>query len=314
MLNILNKFSEKRILVIGDVMLDRYVYGRVKRISPEAPVSVLDVTGTDEALGGAGNVAANVASLGAHCDLIGVVGNDPASGRVHSLMPGGVSCHLVTDTTRPTTVKERYVATLHHTHLLRSDIESTEPITDKTEFLVRNEIENRVRAADAVIVADYAKGVITPLVLNTLYGARKITVTNPRGSDSNRYFGTTYFCLNLGELERLTRSQSMWGEGDINRGVAELRSRTGCDGAIVTNGEDGLTAVGRLTTHYAAEPVVVCDVSGAGDSVIAAATLALASGADIHTAGLIGNWAGGVAVSKAGTSRVSIGELRYKAS
>jgi len=317
MLKIIDSFPTKRIAVIGDVMLDRYVYGKVRRISPEAPVSVLDVTETNEALGGAANVAANIAALGAQCDLVGVVGGDAAGVRVHQLMQEGVMCHLVTDSTRPTTVKERMVAEMHNTHLLRCDTESTEPISDKTEFCVRNEIINRVRHADAVIIADYAKGVITPLTLQTIFGEakNKIVVTNPRGSDSNRYFGTTYFCLNLGELEKLTCLSPLRGEVDISRAVAELRSRTCCKGAIVTQGDEGLTVVGKngATLGFVADAKRVVDVSGAGDSVIAAVTLALASAGDIYSAGNIGNWVGGIAVGKAGTSRVYLDELRDKA-
>src|ERR1700722_16866762 len=191
--HVLDQFAHKRLLVVGDIMLDRFVYGTVSRISPEAPAPVINTAPPEEVIGGAGNVARNVAALGAACDIVAVVGRDDAALCIHRHLSSypGISPVLVEAPGRVTTVKTRFVAYLHNTHLLRADIEQTAPVEAEIEEAVIAAVEARLGAADALILSDYAKGVLTPRVIAALIAAArqadKPVIVDPKGEDYSRY-------------------------------------------------------------------------------------------------------------------------------
>src|ERR1700678_1263243 len=171
--NVIDHFAAKRVLVVGDIMLDRFVYGHVSRISPEAPAPVINTAAPEEVIGGAGNVARNIASLGAACDIVAVVGNDEAAQciRRHLASQRGITPALVEARDRVTTVKTRFVAYLHNTHLLRADTEVTTPVDAVIEHAVVTMVESRLKDTDAVILSDYSKGVLTPRVVSGVIAA-----------------------------------------------------------------------------------------------------------------------------------------------
>ena len=204
--SVLDQFGHKRLLVVGDIMLDRFVYGTVSRISPEAPAPVINTAPPEEVIGGAGNVARNVAALGAACDIVAVVGRDDAALCIHRHLASypGITPVLVEAPGRVTTVKTRFVAYLHNTHLLRADIEETTPVGAEIEDAILAAVEGRLAGADAVVLSDYGKGMLTARVISGVISAaqraRKPVIVDPKGIDYSRYRGATALTPNAGEL------------------------------------------------------------------------------------------------------------------
>ena len=203
---VLENFAKRRILVIGDLMLDRFNYGSVGRISPEAPAAVINLDRVEEAVGGAGNVARNIASLEAHCDLLGMVGTDEGANaicRCLSALPN-IEGHLVHAPERVTTVKSRFVAKLHNTHLLRADVEDLSPIEYNVEQKVIRIAAEMMSQIDAVLLSDYSKGLLSDAVvrniIDTAHGAGKLVVVDPKGRRYERYAGAHFMTPNLIEL------------------------------------------------------------------------------------------------------------------
>jgi D-beta-D-heptose 7-phosphate kinase / D-beta-D-heptose 1-phosphate adenosyltransferase len=315
---VLDHFGTKRVLVVGDIMLDRFVYGQVSRISPEAPAPVIETAGPVDVIGGAGNVARNIASLGAACDIVAVVGRDEAAGTIRKFLQDCAinADSLVEDSGRVSTVKTRFVANLHNTHLLRADTEDKSPVSDKIADAIIATVRSRIPYVDAIIISDYAKGVLTPKVLAAVLAAAKAAakpvIVDPKGLDYSRYGGATVITPNVGELAQALGRPVTNDETSLAAAAAELIERTGCESVLLTRGERGMMIVPREgeALSFAAAARRVVDVSGAGDTVVASFALAYVTDAGVHNAARLANAAAGVVVSKKGTSQVSAQELR----
>ena len=305
-------------LVVGDVMLDRFVYGHVSRISPEAPAPVIETSGPLDIVGGSGNVVRNIVSLGAACEIIAVVGRDDAARTVRqhlqdiNVPTGG----LIEVEGRVTTVKTRFVAYLHNTHLLRADTEETKPIGKDVEDAIIASVESWMDAADAVILSDYAKGVLTSRVIAAVIGAArragKPVIIDPKGHDYSRYRGATAVTPNAAELAQALGRPVMNDEAAVRAAALALAGEVDCDVVLVKRGERGVLIVSRdgQAASFDATARRVVDVSGAGDTAVAGFTLALVCGAGIRNAAHLANVAAGVVVGKKGTSQVTATELR----
>jgi D-beta-D-heptose 7-phosphate kinase / D-beta-D-heptose 1-phosphate adenosyltransferase len=309
--------SAQTVLCIGDLMLDDFVYGEVTRISPEAPAPVLAVQRSETNIGGAGNVARNLASLGVRCIFVGMIGEDDASHALKEALRAQplIEAQLVSDASRPTTRKMRFVSEHFSTHLLRADWEDTKPVAkDQEQALIDRALEVLPRAG-AVVLSDYAKGVLTPRVIRAVIdaanAARKPVIVDPKGMDYSIYRGATLITPNRQELAAATRLRADSDE-EIVAAAAALLKLVESKAALVTRSEHGMTllAAGEEPVHVAAYPVKVRDVSGAGDTVAAVLAAMLAARAGFEPAMRAANAAAAVAVSKRGTATVSVAELR----
>lgn len=312
---ILNAFADRRILVVGDVMLDEYIWGHTTRISPEAPVPVLDVQRTTHTLGGAANVARNVREMGGAVTLFGVVGSDPGADMLlASLEANGCPADcLVVGEDRLTTIKTRVV--VQNQQIVRIDRETKKPVCEAVTDSLLSRIEAALPGADAVILSDYAKGVLTDrLVRRVIKKAKEHRVSvaaNLKPPHVEAFRGATLLTLNLAEAERA------WGHPIIDamsvcRCGQTLRKRLACKGLLITRGGDGVVLFTSSGAPLAipAHRVQVFDVTGAGDTVISAASLALSTGATCAEAAAIGNLAGNIKVTKLGTAAVDRNEIR----
>ncbi|MBO0332729.1 D-glycero-beta-D-manno-heptose-7-phosphate kinase [Sneathiella sp. CAU 1612] len=314
LLNILDKVSSVDVLVVGDVMLDRFVYGSTARISPEAPIPILSITHQSQMLGGAGNVVRNIASLGGKARLISVIGEDAEGREIESIFAtqGATTPHLVKSVGRPTTVKTRFIA--DGQQLLRSDHEATHQLQPQTAGNVIKTFQGAVKTADIIVLSDYAKGVLSDTVLRHViaYATEKNIpiIADPKARDFGRYAGVTLLTPNRKEM--IAASGMPCGSNhEVEQAAREVMRKSGVSAILVTRSEAGMSLVTKDDAHHiAAEAQEVYDVSGAGDSVIAALSLALAAGASLTDAARIANLAGGIAVSKSGTAAVTKAEIR----
>jgi rfaE bifunctional protein kinase chain/domain len=299
--------SRVRVLVAGDVMLDRYWFGDVSRISPEAPVPVVHVKRTEERPGGAANVARNVTALGAKCRLLSVVGNDEAARTLEGLLAGEhVQASLHRDAALSTTVKLRVIG--QQQQLLRIDFErapSKEVLAAKLD-----EYERLVSEADAVVLSDYGKGGLER-VQDMIRAARRLgkpVLVDPKGDDYARYRGATLLTPNRGEFREVAGRWS--DEADLTRRAQKLRQDLDLEALIVTRSEEGMSLFTAKESHH--EPTQareVYDVSGAGDTVIGVLALMVGAGADLHAAMRVANHAAGIVVGKLGTAVAHRDEL-----
>jgi D-beta-D-heptose 7-phosphate kinase/D-beta-D-heptose 1-phosphate adenosyltransferase len=311
---IIARFAGRRILVLGDLMLDRYLWGRVERISPEAPVPVVEVERETFALGGAGNVAANLQTLGAEPVLVGVVGEDDDGARLmETLRQRGVATGgVVREASRPTTVKTRIIA--HAQQVVRADRESRADLDGPTLSALGAELDAEIARCDGMIVSDYGKGVITKRSLERALGrarARKLTVSvDPKESHIDAYRGVSILTPNQHEAgymqgHRVADDASLmvvgWG----------LQQRLDAEAVLVTRGPDGMSLFekGGRYTHLPTVAREVYDVTGAGDTVVSVVALALAAGADYPTASHLSNHAAGVVIREVGTAACTPAQL-----
>jgi len=307
------RFAHCRVVVVGDVMLDRYLVGRVRRISPEAPVPIVEIERTIERPGGAANVAANLRRLGAVPYLVGVIGNDPDGRRLVEILREMdiAPSSLITVSGRPTTVKTRIVAAGQQ--IARVDRETAALLDAQTlERLL--EAYHRVAAADATILSDYAKGVLgrslCRAVISHSRTSGRIIVVDPKGRDYERYTGATAITPNLTEA-----AQALGVDVPERVSLDEARrfflDRLGLAAAIITRGERGMVVLepGRPPLELPASARDIADVTGAGDTVVSTLALALSVGATIEEAARLANTAAGVVVGKAGTAVISVDEL-----
>ncbi len=309
-------FTQITIVIVGDIMLDRFVEGDIERISPEAPVPVLRLSRTREMSGGAGNVAANIASLGARAVLIGLVGHDEAATALRRLTAGGhIEPLLVTSDTRPTIRKTRFIAARQQ--VVRIDEESLEPLTIHEEDALIEAVTSRLDAAHAIILSDYGKSTLSRrLVRHVMASAVTLRVpvfVDPKGDDFARYDGAACITPNQKELARAT-GLPVRDESDIAAACTTLFARVKADAILTTRSEKGMTLVERSMppVSISARAREVFDVSGAGDTVIAALAVAHASGRSLTQAMRIANAAAGVVVSKLGTATVTLAELMHE--
>ena len=311
--------ARRTVLCVGDLMLDEFVYGEVSRISPEAPAPVIAVQRSDIHVGGAGNVARNIASIGARCIFVGLVGDDDAGATLRSELAKdrAIETVLVCDPTRPTTRKVRFVSEHFSTHMLRADWEITAPAAADIEQKLIDAILPLLPRADVVLLSDYAKGVLTARVIrNVIDAARRLgkpVIVDPKSANFAVYRGATLLTPNRKEFAEATRSRAD-SEASIAVAAHDAMKLADCDALLVTQSEHGMTLVPRKgePVHVPAHPVKVRDVSGAGDTVAAVLAATLATGADWETCLRMANAAAAVAVSKKGTAVVTVGELRRK--
>ncbi|HXQ39890.1 MAG TPA: D-glycero-beta-D-manno-heptose-7-phosphate kinase [Candidatus Udaeobacter sp.] len=312
--SLVERLSRARVLVLGDVMLDRYVYGEVERMSPEAPVPVLREKSQRAMPGGAGNVARNVAALGARALLIGLVGDD-GPGRELAAMLGeepGIEPRLIIDPARHTTLKTRFV--VGRQQLLRVDDETPIHAARETAAALLSALQASLPAVDIVLFSDYAKGVLSDDVLAraiaAVHGAGKRLIADPKSRDFTRYAGADLLTPNRQELSAAT---GVAGDDDEAVVAAARKAMGGARlGALLTTrGERGMTLVAGdgPALHIASEGREVFDVSGAGDTVIATLAAALAVGAELPQAARLANAAAGIAVGKLGTAVVHPADL-----
>jgi D-beta-D-heptose 7-phosphate kinase/D-beta-D-heptose 1-phosphate adenosyltransferase len=316
----LTDIARQTILCVGDLMLDDFVYGEVTRISPEAPAPVIAVSREDVIIGGAGNVARNVASLGARCVFVGVVGDDLAGKTLRAALSAGgsgIRSRLVVDPSRPTTRKLRFVSEHHSTHLLRADWELARPVGARVEAaLIRHALAALPRVG-AVILSDYAKGALTPrLIRAVIERARKLktpVVVDPKGSDFSIYRGATIITPNRRELADATR-QPVGSTAELAAAASTLARQAGSKAVLVTLSDQGmmLHERGAVPVHVPAYSVKVSDVSGAGDTVAAMLAVMLAMRTDLESAMRAANAAASVVVGKRGTATVTVAELRAR--
>ena len=300
-------FSAARILVVGDVMLDRYWFGDVSRISPEAPVPVVKVERSEERPGGAANVARNCASLGARVGLLSVVGNDEA-GRIlqRQMEEGGIAASLLPDAAIDTTVKLRVIG--RQQQLLRIDFETT-PSHEVLQAKLA-EFEQRLAGVDVVILSDYGKGGLAHIgdMIRLARAAGKKVLVDPKGEDYSKYRGATVITPNRSELRQVVGRWS--DEAQLAEKAQQLRSELELEALLVTRSEEGMSLYrDGEALHQPARAQEVFDVSGAGDTVIATLAAMMALGAPWSDAIHLANLAGGVVVGKLGTATVSREEL-----
>ena len=307
-------FRGKTVLVVGDLILDRYLWGAATRVSPEAPVLVVDVDREELRLGGAANVAHNVHALGATPALVGVLGEDASSERFRALLDThGVdgAWGLVTDASRRTTLKTRIIA--HHQQVLRADEETRTALTPALEADLWQRIEAALSRADAVLVSDYGKGVVTPRLLERLLPElerRGIpSAVDPKEEHFLRYTGVSVITPNLAEASQA------WGrrirtEAELLEAGCGLRERLRAQSVLVTRGEQGMslfTVEGH--THFPTRAQHVYDVTGAGDTVVATIATALAARAPLPEACVLANHAAGLVVAELGTAAARAEDL-----
>lgn len=310
---ILRTFRDAYVLVLGDVMLDEFVWGDVTRISPEAPVPVVDVRRESLHLGGAGNVLANLVALGARGSVVGVVGKDGAGERLQAGLRelGTRDQCLIIDDSRPSTTKTRIIA--HSQLVVRADRESRAPVTTKIEDQILSCLKDALKQADALVISDYDKGVVTPRILREILPIayeRVPVLVDPKLRNFNSYRPATLVTPN--HLEALRMSDTEDHSDDGSHSAAKvIREKLGCDAVLITRGDRGMMLLEANNQPVYVETAAreVYDVTGAGDTVIATLAASLASGATMLEAATLANHAAGIVVGKVGTATASADEL-----
>jgi D-beta-D-heptose 7-phosphate kinase / D-beta-D-heptose 1-phosphate adenosyltransferase len=292
--------GKQTVLCVGDLMLDDFVYGDVTRISPEAPTPVLAVRHNAIDIGGAGNVARNIAALGANCIFVALIGNDGAGQVLTDALAkfkGGIVPDLVVDRARQTTRKVRFVSEHHSTHLIRADWETTAPVSAESEAALIAYAEAALPQVGAVVLSDYAKGVLTPRVVRAVIDAArrrgKPVVVDPKSHDYSIYRGATLITPNAKELAAAVH-RPLASEQDIADAAAALVQTVACDAVLVTRSEEGMT------------------LQVAGETVAAVMSVLLAMKTPFEAAMRAANAAAAVVVGKRGTATVSLAELRHR--
>ena len=305
---------DRKVVVLGDVMLDEFVWGDVTRISPEAPVPVVDIQRESFHLGGAANVLANLVALGARASVVGVVGNDAAGERLRSsLRAAGADQdeYLVTDEHRPSTVKTRIIA--HSQLVVRADRESRRPVNGQTEARIIEALRAALENAAALIVSDYDKGVVTPRILEKILPLaydRVPVLIDPKLRNFSAYRPATLVTPNHHEALRMASLEADTDEG-LHEAARRIRAELGCDAVLITRGDRGMMLLegAGAPVYVATAAREVYDVTGAGDTVIATLAAALAAGSSLIEAAALANHAAGIVVGKVGTATASAGEL-----
>ena len=305
---IVHEFKNKRILVLGDLMLDKYIWGNVTRISPEAPVPVVKVMKDTSCLGGAGNVSYNLESLGAISLLVGVVGKDQEGEWIKSHVPDNRG--IFSDAKRPTTVKTRIIA--HHQQVVRVDQEKKTPITAQIEKNIINLIQRE--DYDGILISDYNKGTLSKSLMQKVLPfakQKKIPVfVDPKVENIFLFSPVTLITPNHFEAEKIV-NQKCDDDARVEKAGQKIRSRLSAKYLILKRGEQGMSVFekGKKAFHIPTQAKEVYDVTGAGDTVIAAATLAILSGASIREAAYLANISAGIVVGKIGTAALTTDEL-----
>lgn len=313
---LIQQFQNTAVLVIGDVILDEYIWGTVTRISPEAPVPVIDVVSESQRMGGAANVVHNLHSLGGRPYLCSIIGEDPAGERLQSdLRKIGIATEgLFTDPTRPTTIKTRIIA--HHQQVARLDRESRTDISVEQTSQLLEKVKEFLPIIDGIILEDYGKGIVTgdlvQQVVSLAKQAGKIVAVDPKINHFARYVGVSVLTPNHHEAGA-SLNFSINNHQQLLLAGKQLLENLKSEYVLITRGEEGMSLFEqrkKMVTHVPTMAQEVFDVTGAGDTVIAALTLGLASGADPVDAVLLSNASAGVVVGKVGTASVNQEELQ----
>ena len=313
----IEKFSTVRVLCLGDIMLDKFIYGSVDRISPEAPVPVFSIQDERIMLGGVGNVMRNLLALGSHVSLISVIGNDKV-GREVAAMIGketNVIPFLITENGRITTAKMRYVAGNHQ--VLRADNETTSAITNDTQMQIEEAVISELQHNDIIILSDYGKGVLTRTLVHKVITLakehQKTVIVDPKSKDFSHYYGATLISPNLAELANAS-SEDISSDDKIIYAARKLMETHHIANILVTRSKDGMTLVMENGENHPIRARVheVYDVSGAGDTAIATLTLAIASGLSLPESASMANIAAGVVVGKPGTAIINTHDLKME--
>jgi len=313
-INFLEKFKEQHILVIGDIMLDKYIFGNVERISPEAPVQIVNVRKENYVPGGAANTANNISSLGAKASLIGIVGKDNANQiLMKELDKRNINCQgIVTDDKKPTIQKIRVLG--QNQQLLRIDYEIKEYVTKETEDKIIDYIKTKISEINAIIISDYIKGIVTKSLFERITDLtnknNKIIIVDPKPKHKEFYKNVTLITPNHKEACEMLNQEINNNEDLKEIGIQLLKDLN--TNILITRGEKGMCLFEKdeNITHIPTAAKEVYDVSGAGDTVIATITLALASGATPKEAAIVANHAAGIVVGKLGTATATIEEIR----
>lgn len=308
---ILEKFKEKRVMVIGDIMLDTYIWGEVERISPEAPVPVVDVKNETANLGGAANVANNIIALTGKCTLVGVIGRDIHGKRIEELLDEkGINRDGVfTQVGHPTTTKTRIIAL--HQQIVRVDRETRSPVDETVIDKVIKFVKRNMEKIDAILFEDYDKGMLSEQLIRSIIeiAGDKIITADPKFDNFFSYKGVTLFKPNRREVER-AMGVKLSRENVITQGK-KLRDIIGCKGLLLTLGGDGAMLFDSIS-EYKIEPKIllkVHDETAAGDAVISTVTMALTAGANLQDASLLSSYSAGIEVAKLGAVPVEYDEL-----
>lgn len=315
---LISSFKSLRVMVVGDIMLDRYIYGDVTRISPESPVPVLSATREEKMLGGAGNVIANLRGLEVETTAIGLTGSDEEAQIVRGLIEscGASSVGLLTVADRPTITKTRFVA--GHQQLLRVDEEKVIPLSSEVEDALLANIKTRLEGQQALVLADYGKGVLSQRVIAEAIAAATMlkipVIVDPKGHDYSRYAGANVVTPNRKELAEATQNMPTDTDSEIEAAGRYLLTSSGIKAVVATRSQDGISVIreGEAPVHLATKALEVFDVSGAGDTVIAVLAASLAAKASLTDAATLANAAGGVVVAKVGTSIIKADEIAEK--
>ncbi|MBM3422463.1 MAG: D-glycero-beta-D-manno-heptose-7-phosphate kinase [Chlorobi bacterium] len=301
---IIESFGQLKIAVIGDIMLDKYIFGHVSRISPEYPVPVVDVTHEDLRLGGAANVARNTLSLGAETFLIGVTGEDSDRDSLSELfaIQGLSSDYLVSDASRPTTCKTRILSQNHH--ITRVDFESRKPVSETIERNIAGILLDLATSLDAVIIEDYNKGLLTSTLIRKIISIAEDNdlpvLVDPKQKEFFSYCGCTVFKPNLSEMATSLGLVVHNTDSEVEAACLQLQEKIAAESLVVTRSEKGITVLSDGFTHIPAASLEVADVSGAGDTVIGVLALGTAAGLDIVTSAKIANLAAGTVCQDVG--------------
>jgi D-glycero-beta-D-manno-heptose-7-phosphate kinase len=312
---ITRQMRDSNIVVLGDVMLDEFLWGDVTRISPEAPVPVVDIKRESTHLGGAANVLANLLALGARACVIGVVGDDFAGERIRSSVKDKSALQtdglLIADKSRPTTIKTRIIA--QQQMVVRADREHRTPVDAQTEGRIISAVKTALASAQALVISDYDKGVVTPRILSEVlpaaYGRMPVLI-DPKIRNFDSYRPATLVTPNHHEALRLANLEED-SDGALQTAARMIRARLGCDAVLITRGDRGMILFEgeRDPVHVETAAREVYDVTGAGDTVIATLAAALATGASMTEAAVLANLAAGIVVGKLGTATASAEEV-----
>ena len=320
LIDLVQNLGQPRVLVVGDAMMDRYVWGDAERISQEAPVILLKADRREERLGGASSVATMLRALGARVQLAGVVGNDHDGGRIRQMLTDLGIDHeaVITDVCRPSTVKERYVGRAQHRHpqqIIRVDYEDRRPVDEAIGRLILNVVQQQIKKTDIVLVSDYDKGVCTPGLLSAIISAARAknvrVIADPiRGQDYRKYHGCSAITPNRLEAG-LATGRTLNEMSEVWEAAAQLRETLDLEAAVITLDKDGMALRHRdgRAKHFATRPRQVYDITGAGDMVMSVLGMALAAGADYEQAIQLANIAGGLEVEKVGVATVTRDEM-----
>jgi D-beta-D-heptose 7-phosphate kinase / D-beta-D-heptose 1-phosphate adenosyltransferase len=320
LVDLVQNLGSPRVLVVGDAMLDRYVWGDAERISQEAPVILLRAERREERLGGASSVATMLRALGAKVMLAGIVGNDHDAGRIRQMLTDLTIDHeaVISDLSRPSTVKERYVGKAQHRHpqqMIRVDYEDRRPINDSIREQMMVVIKHHLKNTDIVLISDYDKGVCTPDLLSAIIGVARAkgirVVADPiRGQDYRKYHGCSAITPNRLEAG-LATSRTLNDMNEVWLAANHLQEKLDLEAAILTLDKDGMALKHRdgRAKHFSTRARHVYDITGAGDMVMSVLGLALAAGADYEQAIQLANIAGGLEVEKIGVATVTREEI-----